>query len=60
MRDSWGSLVAVLKQPGRAIGLLASNVATRLVMTASLWLFLEAIDAPLDFGACLVAVVAIS
>jgi glycosyltransferase 2 family protein len=58
VRDSWGSLVTVLKQPGRAIGLLASNLATRLVMTASLWLILQAIDTPLAFGACLIAVVA--
>lgn len=56
--ESWGALVAVLKQPGRAIGLLASNLATRLVMTASLWLILQAIDAPVSFAACLVAVVA--
>lgn len=58
IQESWGSFVAVLKEPGRAVGILTSNLVTRLVMAAALWLVLEAIHTPISFGACLVAVVA--
>lgn len=58
IQESWGSFVAVLKEPGRAVGILTSNLVTRLVMAAALWLILEAIHTPISFGACLVAVVA--
>ncbi|HSJ71938.1 MAG TPA: flippase-like domain-containing protein [Acidimicrobiia bacterium] len=58
IQESWGSFVAVLKEPGRAVGILTSNLVTRLVMAAVLWLILEAIHTPISFGACLVAVVA--
>ncbi len=58
IQESWGSFVAVLKEPGRAVGILTSNLVTRLVMAAALWLVLEAINTPISFAACLVAVVA--
>lgn len=58
LRKGWTALVEILKQPSRAIGLLGSNLATRLVMAAALWLVLEAIGAPLSFTGALVAVVA--
>jgi len=58
IQDAKNALVDLLKKPGRALGLLGSNLATRLLMAGSLWLVLVAIDAPISFAGCLVAVVA--
>lgn len=54
----WDALVDVLRDPSRALGLLGSNLATRLVWGTALWLILEALGTPLSFAGCLVAVVA--
>lgn len=58
IRKAWDALVEVLKDPGRAFGLLGANLTTRLVWAAALWLVLEAVHAPLSFAGCLIAVVA--
>ena len=58
IQKGWSALVAILRTPSRALGLIGSNLATRLVMAAALWLVLIAIDAPLNYGGALVAVVA--
>mgnify|MGYP001814993263 CR=1 FL=1 len=58
VHKAWGALRVVSKDPAQALGLLGSNLLTRLVMAASLWLILQAVDAPLSFAGCLVAVVA--
>jgi glycosyltransferase 2 family protein len=58
IREGWGALVAVLRDPRRAIGLVGSNLATRLVMAAALWIILLAVDVRLGFGVALAVVVA--
>jgi uncharacterized protein (TIRG00374 family) len=58
IKEAKDALVQVLKKPGRTVGLLTSNLATRLVMAGALWLVLVAIDAEISFAGCLVAVVA--
>jgi uncharacterized protein (TIRG00374 family) len=58
IEDAWATLSDLLKEPGRALGLLGSNLATRLLMAGSLWLALAAIDSPISFAGCLIAVVA--
>jgi uncharacterized protein (TIRG00374 family) len=58
IQDAKNALVDLLKKPGRALGLLGSNLATRLLMAGSLWLVLVAIDTQISFAGCLVAVVA--
>jgi uncharacterized protein (TIRG00374 family) len=58
IEDAKEALLEFLKKPGRALGLLASNLGTRLLMAGSLWLVLIAIDAEISFAACLVAVAA--
>jgi uncharacterized membrane protein YbhN (UPF0104 family) len=58
LRKGWDALVDLGKTPSRALGLLGSNLLTRLVWGTTLWLVLQAIDAPLSFIGALVAVVA--
>lgn len=58
IREGWQALVAVVKDPVRALGLLGSNLGTRMVMAAALWLVLQGIHTPLGYLECLVAVVA--
>jgi uncharacterized protein (TIRG00374 family) len=58
IRQGWNALVAVLREPRRAVGLFGANLATRLIMAGTLWLVLSAVGSPLAFGAALVAVVA--
>jgi len=58
VREGWGALVAVLREPRRAMGLLGSNLATRLVMATALWIVLLAVDVRLSFGVALAVVVA--
>lgn len=47
-------------EPSRALGLLAANLGTNLVLGGTLWLVLHALDSSLGFGPALVAVVATS
>ena len=56
--EAWGLLRDVLKDPKRGLGLLASNLASRLVLAIVLWFVLQAIDAPLPLLMCLVVTVA--
>ncbi len=58
LKEAWGSLAGVLKRPSRALGLLGSNLVARLILATTLFLILWAVDSPLSFGSCLVAVVA--
>ncbi len=52
------ALMGVVKDPSRALGLLGSNLATRLVWAATLWLMLSALGVPIGYVMALVAVVA--
>jgi len=51
------TLLEVVKDPSRALGLLGSNLATRLVWAATLWLMLDALGVPITYALALVAVV---
>jgi len=58
LSEAWGLLLSILKDPKRTLGLLGSNLASRAVLAATLWLILHAIGAPLSFVAALVATLA--
>ena len=58
VKQGWGTLVAVLRQPSRAFGLLGSNLVYWLILGMTLWLVLQAIDVEITFGATLVVAVA--
>jgi uncharacterized membrane protein YbhN (UPF0104 family)/tRNA A-37 threonylcarbamoyl transferase component Bud32 len=58
VKDAWGSLSGVLTSPKRSLGLLGSNLASRLILATTLWFILQAIDAPLPLVTCLVVTVA--
>jgi len=58
LRDAWELLWSILKDPKRMFGLLGSNLASRAILAATLWLVLHAIGAPLPFVTVLVATVA--
>ena len=58
LRKGWDALADIARTPSRAIGLLGSNLLTRLVWAAALWLVLEAVGAPITFGGALLVVVA--
>ena len=58
LKEAWGMLWNILKDPKRTLGLLGSNVASRVLIGASLWFILHAIGTPLPFVAALVATVA--
>ncbi len=54
----WEAIRAVVADPTRAIGLLAGNLATRLVRATVLWLVLVALDQRIGLGVVLVVVIA--
>jgi uncharacterized membrane protein YbhN (UPF0104 family) len=58
VKDAWGSLSGVLTSPKRSLGLLGSNLASRLILATTLWFILQAIDAPLPLVTCLVVTIA--
>ncbi|MGI9666095.1 MAG: flippase-like domain-containing protein [Acidimicrobiia bacterium] len=58
LKDAWDLLMGVVKTPSRIIGLLLSNLASRIVLAIVLWFVLQAIGTPLPFVTCLVATVA--
>lgn len=58
VQQGWGTLVKVLRQPSRAFGLLGSNLVYWLILGATLWLVLQAIDVDVSIGAALVVAVA--
>jgi glycosyltransferase 2 family protein len=54
----WAAIRAVVAHPTRAIGMLAGNLATRLVRATVLWLALIALDQRIGLGVVLVVVIA--
>ena len=58
LKDAWGLLWSILKDPKRTFGLLGSNLASRALLAGTLWFILHAIGAPLSFVAALVATLA--
>jgi uncharacterized membrane protein YbhN (UPF0104 family)/tRNA A-37 threonylcarbamoyl transferase component Bud32 len=58
LKDAWGNLRGVIKDPKRTLGLLGSNLAARIVLAITLWFVLQAIGAPLPLVTCLVITVA--
>jgi uncharacterized membrane protein YbhN (UPF0104 family) len=58
VKQSWGTLVVVLRQPSRAFGLLGSNLVYWMVLGTTLWLVLQAIDVDVSYGGALVVAVA--
>lgn len=56
--DAWNLLWGVLKDPKRALGLVGSNVASRLILAMTLFFILAAIGEPLPLVTCLVVTVA--
>jgi uncharacterized membrane protein YbhN (UPF0104 family) len=58
VKDAWDSLSSVLTSPKATLGLLGSNLASRLILATTLWFILQAIGQPLPFITCLVVTVA--
>ena len=58
LKDAWGSLSSVLTSAKATLGLLGSNLASRLILASTLWFILQAIGEPLPFITCLVVTVA--
>lgn len=58
LKDAWSLLWSLLKDPKRTLGLIGSNLASRTILAITMWLILQAIDAPLPFVTVLVATVA--
>jgi glycosyltransferase 2 family protein len=57
LRPAWDAFRAVLREPSRAFGLLASNLVYWLMLGTTLWITLQAIGVDLPFGAALVVAV---
>ena len=53
VKQAWGALMVVLREPTRAIGLLGSNFVYWNVLGITLWLLLEAVGAPVSYGSAL-------
>ncbi len=58
LKDAWGMLWSLLKDPKRTFGLLGSNLASRAILAVTLWSILRAIGTPLPLVMALVATVA--
>ncbi len=58
LKDAWASLSGVLTDPKRTLGLLGSNLASRIILGVTLWFILQAIGTPLPLVVCLVVTVA--
>jgi uncharacterized protein (TIRG00374 family) len=58
IKQAWGALMNVLRQPVRAVGLLGSNFVYWNILGMTLWLMLQAIGVDLDYGTALVVAVA--
>ena len=58
LRDVGGLFWGVMKDPKRGLGLVGSNLASRLILAITLWLILQAIGTPLPLVTCLVVTVA--
>jgi len=55
VKQAWGALMVVLRQPTRAMGLLGSNFVYWNVLGITLWLILQAVGSDLSYGAALFA-----
>jgi uncharacterized protein (TIRG00374 family) len=53
VKQAWGALMIVLRQPSRAIGLLGSNFVYWNVLGLTLWLLLQAVAVELSYGTAL-------
>jgi len=58
LKEAWGSVSDVLTDPKRTLGLLGSNLASRIILAVTLWFILQAIGTPLPLVVCLVVTVA--
>ena len=58
IKEAFGALGGVVKDPKRTIGLLSSNLASRLVLAISMWLILVSMDVSLGLWSVLTATVA--
>lgn len=57
LKQGWGALATVLREPRRAFGLLGSNLVYWLLLGLTLWLLLEAIGVSIGFGTALIVAV---
>jgi uncharacterized membrane protein YbhN (UPF0104 family)/tRNA A-37 threonylcarbamoyl transferase component Bud32 len=57
-KEAWGSVSEVLTSPKRTLGLLGSNLASRIILAIVLYLILQAIGTPLPLVTCLIVTVA--
>jgi uncharacterized membrane protein YbhN (UPF0104 family) len=57
-KEAWGSVSEVLTNPKRTLGLLGSNLASRIILAIVLYLILQAIGTPLPLVTCLIVTVA--
>jgi uncharacterized protein (TIRG00374 family) len=55
VKQAWGALMIVLRQPTRAIGLLVSNFVYWNILGITLWLLLQAVAVDLSYGSALFA-----
>jgi uncharacterized protein (TIRG00374 family) len=53
LKQAWGALRVVLRQPTRAVGLLGSSFVFWNILGLTLWLILEAVGAGLSYGSAL-------
>ena len=58
LREAFGALAGVIKDPKRTVGLLASNFASRFVFAISMWLILVSMGVTLGIWSVLAATVA--
>lgn len=58
LKDAWGLLWSLLRDPKRTLGLLGSNLASRTILAITMWFILQAIGAPLPLVTALVVTVA--
>ncbi|GMQ84545.1 MAG: hypothetical protein BMS9Abin07_0109 [Acidimicrobiia bacterium] len=60
LKEAWGSLSGVLTDPKRTLGLLGSNLASRIILAVTLWFILQAVGTPLPLVVALVVTVAVN
>ncbi len=53
VKQAWGALMVVLRQPSRAFGLLGSNFVYWNVLGLTLWLIVEAVGFDINYGSAL-------
>ena len=60
VKQAWGALMVVLRQPSRALGLLGSNFVYWNTLGLTLWVLLGAIGSPIGYGSALFVAVGTS